>query len=445
MKGSRSFLTGLRGIAALSIVWSSTARAEIIRIDYDATGTDPAADFETACLGTTPAEDCDTRAALLEGDLVTVLARLENDSDPRTVALFQSALDVNSPIVQTIAVQYLSRMDQQPTDFFSRVKTFFMGPDAPLGVAAGEVVEQSTDSTDVQLYKLYHEERSASDYEPAPAPDNDTDDRLLSACTKDARLNLMTSFDDDEQFAPADRLLMYDRFVHSALDPMTDYPVTSFITDASVDEVSAFFTKQFGKPYGPIGDTQAQLQQLNSQLIMLSTAAAQGDMTAIAKLKELSTEINRVQQTSTLAAVLQLTAIHADKDLVWVDGDLNALFTTPFRAVTVGQDALLGKTIIRYINAPAKGGNTGQPGSTPDGGTPDPGGEGGTTGSARDGGHDTRSAASAKSTDGCGCTVPGAPKRGAAVAVIPMLALLIRRIRRRAQPVSGEDASFSQV
>jgi hypothetical protein len=419
----------LVGIAALSIVWSGAARAEIIRLDYDATGTDPAADFAAACLGTTPADDCDTRAALLEADLVTVLSRLESDSDPRTAALFQTALDLDSPIVQTIAVQYLSRMDQQPTDFMSKVKTFFMGPDAPLGVAAAEVVGTSTDSTDKERYKLYHEGRSASDYEPA---DNSTEDRLLSACTKDARLNLMTSFDADEQFAPADRLLMYDRFVRSPLDPMTDYPVTSFITDASVDEVSAFFTKLFGKPYGPIGDVEAQLQQLNSQLIMLSTAAAQGDMAAIAKLKELSTEITRVQQTTTLATVLQLSAIHADKDVVWVDGDLNALFMKPLRAVTVGQDALLGKTIIRYVNQPVKSGNDGQPGSTADGGTPGSDGNGGTPGFATDAGNDT-SRGSPRAAGGCGCTVPGAPGRVTAVAVFPVLALLIRRTRRRAR------------
>jgi hypothetical protein len=413
----------LVGLAALSVVWSGAARAEIIRLEYDATGTDPAADFAAACLGATPAEDCDTRAALLEADLVTVLARLENDSDPRTTALFQSALDLDSPIVQTLAVQYLARMDRQPTDFLSKVKTFFMGPDAPLGVVAADVVGTSTDSSDKERYKVFHEGRSASDYEPR---DNSTEDRLLSACTKDARLNLMTSFDPSEQFVPADRLLMYDRFVRAVLDPMTDYPVTSFVTDASVDEVSAFFTKLFGKPYGPVGDVEAQLQELNSQLITLTGAAAKGDMAAIAKLKDLSDEIMRVQQTTTLVAVLQLSTIHADKDLVWVDGDLSSLYMTPLRAVTVGQDALLGKTVIRYINAPAKGGNTGPAGSKPDGGTAGSAGSG-----PSDAGYYTGRAGSPKSGDGCGCTVPGAPERGSAAAVLPLLALLIRRTRRR--------------
>jgi MYXO-CTERM domain-containing protein len=433
MSALRRFLIPLA--AALSLAaWSPGAEADVIRLSYEDTQ-DPAETFDDDCLGDTPAEDCDVRAALIEGELVTLLSQLESDEDPATLALFQAALELESPLVQAMAVQYLSRAEQQPDDFFSKVKAFFLGPDAPLGAASSAVLQTSSDEGEQRLAELFDEQRPASAYESPPAVDDDdlSDDHLLAACVNDVRLDRMESFAEAERFEPAGRLLMYDRFVRAFLDPAGDYPVTAFSTDASFDDVSAFFTERFGEPWGPVAGTQQRLADLSLQLVTLQAAAAGGDQAAIKKLQDLAGELEKTQRLASLDTYLQLTAMHAENDLVWLDGDIDDAATQLMRAVTAGEDSLLGQTVIRYINAP-----TGQLDGSAGNGTGEGDGEGQAGASAGPGDEPSAGGASSeegrpvsRSDDGCGCAVPGPPSRGASLAALSVLAWALRRARRR--------------
>jgi MYXO-CTERM domain-containing protein len=412
--------------ALLVAVWSSNARADVPRIFDDGTGDDPAATFDADCLGETQAEDCEARAALIEGELVMLLSQLEGDVDPATQALFEGALELDSPFVKAMAVSYLSRADAQPTDFLSNVKTFFLGPDAPLGTASSAALESLGEPSDQELAVLFREQRPESAYSGQSVSADPEEERLLQACIKDSRLDMMLSFGEEMQFRPAQRLLMYDRFVSALLDPTEDYPVTAFVTDASVAEVSAFFSELFGDPYPPSADSEERLQELTMQLVELQGAAASGDPEAIMQLVALTDELTRVQQVASLQAYLQLPALHAENDWVWLDGSIEDFAMAPARAVTVGEDALLGKTVIRYINAPpvGEGGGvgSGQAGAPSQGsGGAGPSGEGG----AGDGDRAAKSA-----DDGCGCSVPGAPRGVAGLGAIAVLGLIFLRRRR---------------
>lgn len=417
-------------VAALLVaVWSSNARADVPRIPDDGTGDDPAATFDADCLGETQAEDCEARAALIEGELVMLLSQLEGDVDPATQALFERALELDSPFVKAVAVSYLSRADAQPTGFLSNVKAFFLGPDAPLGTTSSAALAGLGEPNDQELAELFREQRPESAYAPQPVSADPEEERLLQACIEDSRFDMMLSFSEAEQFSPAQRLLMYDRFVSALLDPTEDYPVTAFVTEASVQEVSAFFSELFGDPYPPSADSEARLQELTMQLVELQGAAASGDQEAIMQLVALSEELTRVQQVASLQVYLQLPALHAENDWVWLDGSIEDFAMAPARAVTVGEDALLGKTVIRYINAPPVGagggvgsGQAGAPGQGSGGAGPPGRGEGG----AGDG---DRAAKSPE--DGCGCSVPGAPRGAAGLGAMAVLALLFLRRRRQ--------------
>jgi hypothetical protein len=418
-----SLLAVAVAVVALAMLLSSPARADIFHLSYDETAVDPAEAFDADCLGETPAADCDVRSALIEAELVALLSRLENDEDPATLALFRSALQLDSPVVQGMAVRYLSRSDEKPTDFLSTVKTFFWGPDAPLGVASASALEMSENESEQRLAELYGEQRSSSNYATPPIRQDETtevENELLQACTQDTRLELMLSFAEEEQFAPAQRLLMYDRFVSAAFQPTEDYPVTTFLTEASVEDVSAFFGALFGEPHAQSANNEQRLQELTEQLVELQSAAAGGDQKAIAELSRVAEELAALQEEVTLAGLLGLRAIHAENDLVFLDGTLDDLYTGPVRAVTVGRDELLGGTVIRYINAPSgqqspgpSDGDAGAPGDQ------EPGGDGGAS-----------SGSVPRSSDGCGCAVPGRSSAFTELGLLPFLAWLARRRRQ---------------
>ena len=426
--------------------WPAVSRADTIRLEYDDTGADPAETFDEDCLGDAPAEDCDTRATLIEGELAVLLSRLESDESPETLALFQAALELESPLVQAMAVRYLSRAAQQPADFFSKVKTFFLGPDAPLATASSAALQTSSDETDQKLVELFDEQRPASAYDWEPPTDSDdfSENGLVNACIRDARLELSRSFSEGDQFAPADRLLAYDRFVRPIFDFTQDYPVSTFATDASLDDVAAFFTMRFGKPLGPVAGSAQRQAELSLELSQLSQAAAGGDQQAIKRIQELSGELEGLQQSTSLDQLFYLSALHADNDLVWLDGDVNDAYTQPVRAVTAGEDPLLGKTVIRYFNATADqpsasggrgsgdGGGSGNGNGNGDGdGTAGssaaPSGESGAVGAA---GNDRGGSGS---DSGCGCALPGSPQHGSTLSVISLLLVggFLRWRRRR--------------
>lgn len=414
-------------LAVLLSVWSSSARADLIRGEDDLTGADAAATFDADCLGETQAEDCDTRAAMIEGEIVMLLSQLEDDYDPATQALFESALSLESPVVKAMAVSYLTRTETRPTDFFTNVKAFFFGPDAPLGVTSSAALEGLAEPSDQELASLYQEQRDPSDYAPQEVTEDEdqADNRLLQASIKDLRLSMMLSFSEEERFAPAERLLMYDRFMIAAFDPTQSFPVTTFVTDASLDDVSAFFTELFGEPLPPPADNEARIEELTLRIQELQTRAAMGDQDAIKEFIALSEEIQQLQQGTLLQAYLQLPALHAENDLIWLDGKLEDFATTPTRAVMAGEDPLLGRTVIRYVNAPPATGAGGGDGSG-EGGAGDSPGEGDSIAGA--GGADGR--ASKSNDDGCGCSVPGAPTGSAGLLALSLLALMCRRRRR---------------
>lgn len=416
-------LLALASAALLCLTLLPSAQANTFRLAYDAEGTDPAETFEADCLGDTQAEDCDVRAALIEADLVLLLARLQNDSDPQTLALFEQALELDSPIVQQMATQYVAAAGEQPQDFLSKLKTFFFGPDAPLGTGAAKVLESSPDPAEQELADLYGEARDRTQYAPQAAPADGEDSELVKACVKDARLNLMTSFTNEEQFEPATRLLMYDRFVFDTTSPTDDYPATAFVTDASLEEVSAFFTGLFGEPYGPYAGVETKMQELTMQLITLQQAAASGDQNAIKKLTQAAEQLTELQKTFALATTLQVPNIHAENDLVWLDGSLDDLAAGPLRAVTAGEDAALGQTVIRYINAPP-GSASQTPGNGNGGESATPGGDAG--GGANEGGAGADRAVR-KADEGCGCAVPRGSAPSASLAALALLAWGLRR------------------
>lgn len=411
--------------AVLLSVWSSIARADLIRGEDDLTAADASETFGADCLGETQAEDCDTRAAMIEGEIVMLLSQLEGDFDPATQALFESALELESPVVKTMAVSYLSRTETQPTDFFTNVKTFFFGPDAPLGVTSSAALEGLAEPSDQELASLYQEQRDPSDYAPQEVTQDEeqADNRLLQASIKDSRLSMMLSFSEEERFAPAERLLMYDRFMTAAFDPTQSFPVTAFSTDASLDDVSAFFTELFGEPLPPPANNEERIEEVAMRMQELQTAAGMGDQDAIQELIALSEELQQLQQGSLLQAYLQLPALHAENDLIWLDGKLEDFAMTPTRAVMAGEDALLGQTVIRYVNAPpatgAGGNGQGGAGDDEPPGDDDSPGEGG-----------AGERASKSGDDGCGCSVPGAPTSSVGLLALSVLALLLRRKRR---------------
>lgn len=417
--------------AVLCALCAPMAQADVLRLGYDDTAVDPAEDFDDACLGDEVAADCETRVALMEGELVMLLSQLEADSAPETETLFREALELDSPVVQALAVRYFARADPQPDDFFSKLKTFLFGPDAPLGVSAAEALDDSGDADDEALADLYREQRSLADYGVGPI-DEAADEELILSCTNDARLELMGSFSAAEQFAPAQRILMYDRFVAELLDPTLDYPVTSFVTDASLEDVADFFSERFGEPYGPVAEIEARIQRLSAELAPLQAAAANGDPAAMKAWAEAVQVLTAAHEELSTGAYYQLSSIHAEKDLVWIDGDAPDIAERLPRAVTAGEDPLLGKTVIRYINAPREA--PANPGEEPNGS----GGESGAppgNGSAGEGlgGDGEPDASPSASDDGCGCSMPGAPARSAEVTGLALLALMLRRVRRRAR------------
>lgn len=419
-----------------SLSWTSIALADSFSYDFSEAGSDPAANFEAECLGEDLDEEteqaCDARAAIMEAELLSHLITLEGDDDPASVALFQEVLELDAPALQAIAVQYLTRTATAPSDFLDQVKTFFLGSEPQLGATAANVLAVGSDADEQMLADLYNEQRSASDYGPLYGGD---DQRLAAACLKDARLNLMSSFTAEEPFAPAERLLMYDRFALDFSDTAVDYPVTAFVTDATLEDVNDHFTALFGKdPHPPAAESQAELSAITEQMVALQMDALNGDQDAIQKIQELGDQMAELQEAVTLASQLQLTTFHAENDVFWVDGTTEDSFDALPRAVTVGNDDRLGRVVIRYLNGVGSGA------TSPDGGIPNnPDDEAPTDETPDDGGDDDDEPddddgsddAPAPSSGDSGCSVT-APRPASSVLAVLLLATLgLIRLRRK--------------
>lgn len=425
-------------VCLASIGFSNAAAANSFNFDFAEPGADPTADFDAVCLGDEPADDCDARAAVIESELFTLLVMLENDDDPATVALFTEVLEHGSPALQSVAVGYFSRTQTAPSDFLSVVKTFFFGGEAQLGTSAANVLALEADSDDQELGNLFREQRSPSDYEPRYAGGDA--DALAAVCLKDARLNLMGSFGRQEQFAPAERLLMYDRFVVDFMDLTVDYPVTAFATEADIDEVTEHFTELFGKaPNPPVGESQAKLLAITEEMVALQVDALNGDMDAIARIQELGEQMSELQNAVTLGNRLQLAGIHAENAVFWVDGDAEDATQPLPRAVAVDHDVLLDRVVIRYLNGAVTDGATSGEDDPDEEGDPsnEPGDEDADGGAADDDDPDDDdsddspkpNAEPTSKDSGCGVARPNNGAFGSAALVMAALVLLGSRRR----------------
>jgi hypothetical protein len=431
-------------LSLAALAWSSPALADSFSYDFSEPGSDPAANFEEECLGedldAEAVQACDARAAIMEAELLSHLITLEGDDDPESVALFQEVLELDSPALQAVAVQYLARTDNAPSGFVDSVKTFFFGGEPQLGATAAEVLAVGSDEDDEALGDLYSEQRNASDYGPLYGSD---DQRLAVACLKDARLNLMSSFAQDEQFAPAERLLMYDRFAFDFSDTTADYPITAFVTDASLDDVTDHFTALFGKaPYPPAAESQAKLNAITEEMVALQIDALNGDQAAIEKMQELGEQMAELQEGVTVASRLQLPAFHAGNDVFWAGGDTDDVTGPLPRAVSVGEDERLGRVVIRYLNGVV--GEVNVPddedpdAENPDEDSPDAGGKpnGEDEPSDEDNDDNGKGDEPAASSDDSGCSVsaPNSPREtsgGGLALLLTATVGLLRRLRAR--------------
>lgn len=357
--------------ASVVALLSAPVHADSFTIPYTEPGSDAAENFEADCLGETIADDCEARAAAMESELFSLLVTLESDDTAETVALFRETLELDAPLLQVLAVQYLSRTAQEPTDFLDKVEAFFFGTHPKLAAVAADTLSFTDDETSAELSARFREQRSSSDYAPFVTDvESDVEEPLLSACLADARVNAMDSFAVDEQFQPAERVLMYDRFIYDFQETSVDYPVTSYVTDASVDDVVEHFSELFGKdPYPPSLETQLEVQSLSAEMAQAQLDALDGDMDAIAKLQDLSDRLLELNDALVAASRLQLDGLYAGNDVFWMDGDAAVDNTGPLpRAVSVGEDELLGRTVIRYVHGVIPGSDD-EPGA--DAGAPD--------------------------------------------------------------------------
>lgn len=408
--------TSFFSLVLMTLAFGTSAQASTFVIDYETrAAADPAQDFEADCLGATEAADCASRAAALSSELVELLSSLEGRRDADTIALFQAAAALDDPKLAELGVRYFSHYGQTPPTVWDNVKEFFFGTDPGLGAASAELLTESSNDADVALGEHYLRGRpSYGSWIPAAG----ADDEWASAQARDALFDAMLAFEESEQFTPATRLLMNDRTLTRYSDPNGDIPVTGFVTDSPLPDVTAFFTQLFGKaPYASLADSEAKLQQLNQELEGLQVKLQTGDQAAVKRLLELTEELTPVQAAVSLAGMYEFEDQQCTDHVFWVDADPEAAYggTVP-RAVAIGQDRLIGRTAIRYIN----GLRAGAPPPADD--DPDAGADGDADGGSDEDARDTRK--------GGGCSVhSGAPQGDLWLVVIG--ASIVGYVRRR--------------
>jgi hypothetical protein len=425
-------------IALLPLLVCSVAHAETFTISYEnRAAVDPAENFDADCLGATEKADCDVRAAALEAELVEMLGELEGLRDSETQGLFTAAVQTESPAVREVGLRYFSRLRTLPTDLWSNVKTFFLGPDPAVGQASAEVLAFSSAEVDQQLSDLYLDFRSSDRYGNDPPDETGGMDPWAEACAEDALLDEVPAFPEAQRFSPASRLLMIDSFMDGFVGGSTvRMPVSGFVTDASKATVEAHFSALFKKqPHPPAAETQAKLQALNLELTTLTERIQRGDQAAATRLQQVLDEVTKLSDASIAFSVVPIDEQACPDCVLWIDASGEDVYSKGIgRAVAVGTDPLLAKTVIRYIGAmptsgPQPGGNDGgtPTGHSDGGGNPDP--------NRPDAGSDDPTTPGKKS-DG-GCATLGAPDAG--LWLLPLALVLRRRklSRRRARAPSA--------
>jgi hypothetical protein len=359
---------------------------------------------------------------------VELLGTLEGYSDAETEALFKTATTLDDPRLQALAVRYFANRSEVPSDLWAQLKVFFFGPDATIGQPSAELLAKSLEAADQELARIYLEGRPADGYGGNLPSESGENDSWAVAQARDAELDALDAFADGQRFEPATRLLMVDRFISGFTEAQTEVPATGFVTDESVAIVTAHFKALFGKdPYPSVAASQAKLEALNAELLMLQERLQAGDTTAGERLGEVVMELQTYQAALSLGGLLGLEALGYGDHVFWVDGSADDLYTKPLpRAVTLGTDALLKRTVIRYVNGqsgdgPAPGDGDGTVGDGDAGaGDGDATGDGDALpGEGEPGG---------KKGSGGGCTVAHA---GTSLAPWAMLGIVLTVTRRR--------------
>ena len=319
--------------------------------------------------GSTEALDCASRAATLSSELVELLSSLEGRRDAETSALFQAVTSLSDPKLAELGVRYFSYHGQTPPTVWTNVKEFFFGTDPGLAGVAAELLAESSVDADVALGEQFLDGRPSYG---SGIPAAGADDAWAAAQARDAVIDAMLAFEESEQFTPAKRLLMNDRMLTFSSDASGDVPVTGFVTDSELSDVTAYFTGLFGKaPYASLADSEAKLQQLNDEIERLQGKLQMGDQAAVKRLLEITEELTPVQAAVNLAGMYEFEEQRCTDHVFWVDGEPESAYSGAVpRAVAVGPDRLIGRTAIRYIS----GSRTGSPPPADDG--PDAGPDG---------------------------------------------------------------------
>jgi hypothetical protein len=340
-------------IVVVLCVFGHAAHATTFSIDYtDVPVVDPAANFDVDCLGATEAPDCGARATALETELTETLAALSVENDAETRAVFEAALAIDSPAVDEVALHYFVSVPPAPVSTWDRARLFFFGTDPTTGVPSAKLFETSTDEGEVAMGQRYRAGRPDESHDGWLPGGSGESDPWARGSANDFQLDLVEGFLDDERFAPAERLLMVDRFVVDFVSGAVpvELAITGFVTDAPEADVRAHFTALFGRePYPPLDESEAELETLANEMQSLQAQIVTGNAVAIARMQEINEEMAELQQGISLATRMQLGELDAKDHVYWSALGPDA-FALPFlRSVSVGPDPHVGRTVIRYF------------------------------------------------------------------------------------------------
>ena len=191
--------------------WTSSATAHTFTLDYNNLPTvDPAEGFEADCWGPVEAPDCSARAALLEAELVNNLSALSGRTDPATVAVFESVVDLPSTRVQEVALRYFADRTPPPVTLSDRIREFFFGSESSVGYPAADIMERSTDTQDQALAERYRRRRTSTEYGGYFPQGTGFEDSWAVGTYRDLRWERVEALAAAEVFQHADRLLMID-------------------------------------------------------------------------------------------------------------------------------------------------------------------------------------------------------------------------------------------
>jgi hypothetical protein len=406
---------------------------------------DPAVDFAADCLGEVEAEDCPARSAALQAELVETLGQLSAYDDAETVGLFRANVDSENPQLQELALRYFAYQSSPPEDLWGKAREFFFGPSPGVGHPSAELLAHSMDALDQELSALYLEGRPRASHGGQLPEGAAFTDSWAEGSVRDRLLEDLQAFAPGERFGDETRLLMIDRFVTDLYGPTPaelNVPVTGFVTDAKMADVVAHFTSVFGvPPFGSLAEANARQPALLVELSDLQERLLAGDKSAAVRLQEVILELTALQNVLSAGARLSLDYLGCADHSFWLETEGGEPQSGALRrAVTVGTDAHLERTVIRYFNAEgaqATGGATGEGGTASQG---DAGGDatgaGGRTGSGgrnATGGIDGSAGDNTGKPDadsGCSCALPRRAPKGLAAWLLLALGYGVWQKRR---------------